>query len=558
MNGVTSAWHWFAMSLRGPWGFGRLRTANGSCPTFRAETKGARAMASVGPVRVLFASATDPEIGTHAEIGTQREPSPDDLGPKPHTQPRPDSASSDDDCPAFRALVEIVLCVVMAFIMLREFVVEGFIVPSGSMAPALYGHYRHLSDETGTWAIDMGAGPESPTPRAIPHPADPQARIDPNQFPISSGDRLLVQKGVFDYRPPRRWEMVVFSTPDEPRQAFVKRVVGLPGETIFVQDGDVYIDGKIARKTLAEYRQMAMPVTSLDQGDLSARWMPDEEGPSNWRVEGNRLLASPLPQTATGGAKTSARLSYRHRDDRGDLAPVRDQTPYNPPRPVWLENAVTDMLLEATIDFAPEGPRAGATSQLTVAYQVREDFPVEWRLRPDFTARSLSLEVWGNGEKLAATTLPMTDSLSAAKPILLAVGMLDGALVTEINGREPLGVIAVPAPPWEHKPTTTSPFALEGENVQLTDVSITRDIFYLAQRGSNEPVQLSDEGYYMLGDNSTVSQDSRAWADPEVPRRLLIGKPIFVFWPSQVWEIAILGQRFQVTLPDFARMRSLP
>lgn len=56
------------------------------------------------------------------------------------------------------------------------------------------------------------------------------------------GDRLLVNRLVFEFRAPRRWEPVIFRGPDG--VAYLKRVVGLPGETVAIQAGVVEINGK--------------------------------------------------------------------------------------------------------------------------------------------------------------------------------------------------------------------------------------------------------------------------------------------------------------------------
>lgn len=42
---------------------------------------------------------------------------------------------------------------------------------------------------------------------------------------------------------PERYDIVVFKFPDDESQKFVKRIIGLPGETVEIVDGEVYIDG---------------------------------------------------------------------------------------------------------------------------------------------------------------------------------------------------------------------------------------------------------------------------------------------------------------------------
>ena len=41
-----------------------------------------------------------------------------------------------------------------------------------------------------------------------------------------------------------RYDIVIFKYPDDPSKIFIKRVIGLPGETVTVKDGKIYIDGK--------------------------------------------------------------------------------------------------------------------------------------------------------------------------------------------------------------------------------------------------------------------------------------------------------------------------
>lgn len=59
---------------------------------------------------------------------------------------------------------------------------------------------------------------------------------------LNIDDRLIVSMIPYYYRSPKRGEIVVFNGPDGNK--WIKRVVGLPGETIDIQDGNIYIDGE--------------------------------------------------------------------------------------------------------------------------------------------------------------------------------------------------------------------------------------------------------------------------------------------------------------------------
>ncbi len=62
--------------------------------------------------------------------------------------------------------------------------------------------------------------------------------------PTLSGNRLIVDRTAYSFRSPRRWEVVVFRSPENASELVVKRVVGLPGETVSLVGGDVWINGR--------------------------------------------------------------------------------------------------------------------------------------------------------------------------------------------------------------------------------------------------------------------------------------------------------------------------
>ncbi len=85
--------------------------------------------------------------------------------------------------------------------------------------------------------------------------------MEPN---LEEKERLLINKVVYRLHEPERGDIIVFRPPGNKRADYVKRIIALPGETVAVSDGRVYINGspldeayevkELPRYTLAEQR----------------------------------------------------------------------------------------------------------------------------------------------------------------------------------------------------------------------------------------------------------------------------------------------------------------
>jgi len=73
--------------------------------------------------------------------------------------------------------------------------------------------------------------------------------MEPN---FENGDYLIVDEISYRFRNPQRGEVVVFKYPNNPSQRYIKRIIGLPGETIKIADGQVIIFNNDGRKILDE------------------------------------------------------------------------------------------------------------------------------------------------------------------------------------------------------------------------------------------------------------------------------------------------------------------
>ncbi len=110
---------------------------------------------------------------------------------------------------------------------------------------------------------------------------------------ILVGDRLLVDNAaygvrfpwtearLFHARAPARGEMITFLYPKDPRNIFLKRVIGLPGETVAINGRTVLIDGRPLAEPYAYF------LTGQDGGADATDWGPEVVPPNSYFVLGD-------------------------------------------------------------------------------------------------------------------------------------------------------------------------------------------------------------------------------------------------------------------------------
>ncbi len=164
-----------------------------------------------------------------------------------------------------------------AFLVWKPFLYEGFVVPTNAMAPTLVGqHWKAMCPECGKPSYCSPMDEQYRT-------ADPPLMIC-EQFHVTTtsefsknvhtGDYFLVTK----FLSPQRWDLVVFQNPEQPTTLYVKRLVGLPGEKVHIQDGSVWID---------DVRQF--PPDSMSGIEYLSE-LPDWYGPAPWGTENRPAL----------------------------------------------------------------------------------------------------------------------------------------------------------------------------------------------------------------------------------------------------------------------------
>ncbi|MCM2371832.1 signal peptidase I [Aporhodopirellula aestuarii] len=142
---------------------------------------------------------------------------------------------------------------VVAFVLallFRAFIAEAFVIPTGSMAPALMGAHKDIFCDQCGQQFPIGASLEnrqSTIEDVVVGGICPNCRYvnaldlkDNSEDATFSGDRILVSKFAYAISDPKRWDVIVFKVPINPKQNYIKRLVGLPNETLSIMHGDVY------------------------------------------------------------------------------------------------------------------------------------------------------------------------------------------------------------------------------------------------------------------------------------------------------------------------------
>jgi signal peptidase I len=82
---------------------------------------------------------------------------------------------------------------------------------------------------------------------------------------LRDGERLLVNKFIFQMRIPKTGDIIVLKYPKDPTKKFIKRVIAGPTETVYIRDSKVYVNGEelvesyIKEKTFSDYEFTVVP-----------------------------------------------------------------------------------------------------------------------------------------------------------------------------------------------------------------------------------------------------------------------------------------------------------
>lgn len=508
------------------------------------------------------------------------------------------AAPSKPQHSTIETIESIVIAFILAFVF-RAFVVEAFVIPTGSMAPTLLGqHVRVTCPECGH---HFKAGPyhsQSNIVRGqrVAHKFQKDVELfcpmcdlplHYDRVRTSGGDRILVLKYIYGLREPERWDVVVFKNPNEPDVYYIKRLVGLPGEMLRIVRGNVYSrplgpssgDWRVQRKTDRPdvQRVVWQPIYHSDhlpldggladlQGPRTKPWTPPwTVAGGDWKVERGPVWAF-APASGEGTLAFDFESSdhyprnfyaYNLLDDRDGLDSYNREAVTEMRLGVTLApqaEGVSASLLTSGLNFLVRG-RVEADGRVVIETTQREGPSTEWRVRAEGRTEPLatrqgtrlelwhadqSVSLWANGRRVAG---PWEYELSEVGISLEALAEQD---------------VEVPRPRAE--------VSLSGGPVVVRSLDLDRDLYYTQSGrngGAHSPAEIPLDHFYCLGDNSPSSEDSRAWRDIDpwvqdlrgslpgtVPREIMIGRAFFVYFPA-----SFAAGPIPYGVPNFGEMR---
>lgn len=471
---------------------------------------------------------------------------------------------------SFRETVEsVVIAFVLAFLF-RTFLAEAFVIPTGSMAPTLMGRHKDFACKQCGHHYTVGASDEvdkesSVLINRLTNSVCPNCNFtnDIYESNVFNGDRILVNKFPYELSEPDRFDVFVFRYPEDPQTNYIKRLVGLPGESLKIDRGDLYArkgdsgEFQILRKQNPKKQKIVQqvvydddqPPTALLKQNWPERWAAMDAGTGNgseWvpADKGFQQDAAQRSFQVDAGGEWNW-LRYRHlvpTEQDWDLA-LEGQAPSSTPRPQLIADFcgynvhrskqsrqdqdwqpdllwVGDLALDATLDIKKiSGDSPAAVLELIEGVR-------RYRCEFDLKSGTVTLQRTDElkGDNSFATMATSPSGIKGTGRHTVSFANVDDRLCLWIDGRLiSFGPDADYTPPAIPHPQQADlhPVGLAVRDVSATvsQLVIHRDIYY---RAVKSPRDNDGEGSFHF---SIGRECARLLHDPEAYGNMYFREP---------------------------------
>ncbi len=353
------------------------------------------------------------------------------------------------------ANIEVIFLSVIVALLIRHFCLAAFKIPTSSMEPTLIG--------------------------------DPRC-----------GDRIIVNKTAFLFKKPKRWDVIVFKYPLNQKRNFIKRLIGLPGETVQIKNGDIYIDGLLARKPAHIQKALLYPLYD-DQLNLNftKHWNAESE---HWKKEEKQIAVE---------SSEESWLNYT-RLITNEYSPKRDKLFFNRSNlapPIGGDYNIGELFFQCEVKPMEK--------QGNVLLSIREDqnrFVCQLSSKPEESTLFWYQQESPNPHQ----SLKISESLPLQKWSQIRFSNLDDLVQVYLNNKLVASLDYQKEYSDAQAKTYESNFRIgisEGHFL-WQKMLLKRDIYYIGKKDlfAGEYTWEVPPGHlFGLGDNPPNSQDSRSW-----------------------------------------------
>jgi signal peptidase I len=448
------------------------------------------------------------------------------------------------------------------------FVMQVYRIPTGSMAETLRGsHFRLRCQQCGYRydydflthiyrmsenylpKQDIPLKPLSPRCPSCGHYENTGTIVNNQIFqavyrPVSRGDQIFVLKCIYQFFEPKRWDVVVFKNPVQPQINYIKRLIALPGETVEIIDGDIYIDGKIARKPphvqeelwMCVYDNDYQPAHPEEKRFSGHNWKQPFEArqPTEWNLNVNGPTVFSLD---TGSDNTLRVLPYNPAVGNNFRATYAyDASNFYEQMPVC-----SDLMMQYYVKIEAQSAAGARLSKYGVAYEgiVQSDGRMAIYRLENESSKKLLAEGKCRPKDLPGIQLLRFANVDHKLTLDYGAGQIEYDLGLD---KSDAGMDRLSLP--------TAAIVGYGK-LTLRHIKLMRDIHYRGADDKNvirayegKPLRLDVDEFFVCGDNSPNSYDARMWKEPAkanpgrhyrdgvVPRDYLVGKAFFVHFPG--------------------------